>query len=134
MLNRAYVGRRVAVTPPVTVTGPAVSAFAESLGDVVTDGVAPPTFLVSITMPAVESLKDDPDFGLDYAKVLHREQSFDFVRPVRVGDTITCAIDIDAIKTVAGNDILSLRAEVRDDGGQMVATVTTILFVAGDEQ
>ena len=134
MLNRAYVGRRVAVTPPVSVTGPAVSAFAQSLGHTVTDGVAPATFLVSITMPAVETLKDDPDFGLDYSRVLHREQSFDLVRAVRVGDSLTCVIDIDDIKTVAGNDILSLSARVSDGDGEPVATVKTVLFVAGDEQ
>ncbi|ADD45981.1 FAS1-like dehydratase domain-containing protein [Stackebrandtia nassauensis] len=131
MLNRAYIGRTVTTTTPVTVTTEAVSAFAAALGDTVDGDIAPPTFLVSITMPAVETLKDDPDFGLDYTKVLHREQSFDFARPVRVGDTVVCEITIDDIKSVAGNDILSLRAEAVDPDGARVATVTTTLFVGG---
>lgn len=131
MLNRAYIGRTVAETPVVPVTAAAVAAFAAALGDESDGSVAPATFLVSITMPAVEELKDDPDFGLDYSKVLHREQTFAFARPVRVGDSVKCAITIDDIKSVAGNDILNLRAEVTDPGGEPVATVTTVLFVGG---
>lgn len=132
MLNRAYIGREVATTPAVTVTAEAVSAFATALGDTVDADVAPATFLVSLTMPAVESLKDDPDFGLDYSKVLHREQTFAFARPLRVGDSVACAITIDDIKSVAGNDILNLRAEVTDADDEPLATVTTVLFVGGD--
>ena len=134
MLNRAYVGRRVAETSPVTVTEAAVTAFADALGHTATGGVAPATFLISITMPVIESLKNDPELGLDYSRVLHREQTFAFARPVRVGDTVSCAVDVTDIKTVAGNDILSLTAEVSDEDGMSVATVTTVLFVAGDER
>jgi acyl dehydratase len=132
VLNLAYVGRSLLATAPVEVTRESIAAFRAALGD--TDpgrqDVAPPTFLVSLTLPAASSLADDPDFGLDYSRVLHREQRFEPVRPVRAGDRLSAELIVDSIKSVAGNDILTLRGKVSAQDGP-VGTAWTTLFVAG---
>lgn len=134
MLNLAYVGRRLTPTAPTEVTRDAVASFAAALGDPepVHPGSVPATFLISLTLPAADVLIDDPDFGLDFSRVLHREQRFAFARPVRVGDRLQAQVIVDSIKTVAGNDLLTLVTDVSTVDGEAVATVTTVLFVAGE--
>lgn len=123
-------------TEPVVITADAVTRFAQALG-LDDDGTVPPTFLISLTLPAAERLIDDPDFGLDWSRVLHREQRFAYHRELRAGAAVTCASTIESIKSVAGNDLLALRTDVAvvEDGtvgDGLAAEVWTTLFVAGD--
>jgi hypothetical protein len=130
MLNASYAGRSLPSTPPVVIDAESVTRFAQALG-LVDDGTVPPTFLISLTLPAAERLIDDPDFGLDWSRVLHREQRFAYHRELRSGAEVACTVQIESIKTVAGNDLLALRTEVTDAEG-LAAEVWTTLFVAGD--
>lgn len=130
MLNASYVGRSLPTTRPVTITADSVTRFAQALG-LDDTGAVPPTYLISLTLPAAERLIDDPDFGLDWSRVLHREQRFAYHRELRAGAEVSCAVHIESIKTVAGNDLLSLRTEV-EDGEGVAAEVWTTLFMAAD--
>jgi hypothetical protein len=128
MLNASYVGRSLPTTPPVTITAESVTRFARALG-LDDTGAVPPTYLISLTLPAAERLIDDPEFGLDWSRVLHREQRFAYHRELRAGAEVSCTVTIESIKTVAGNDLLALRTEVADADG-VAAEVWTTLFVA----
>lgn len=142
MLNASYVGRTLPSTEPVAITADSVSRFARALG--LRDGgpesddgsrgapKVPPTYLITLTLPAADPLVDDPDFGLDFTKVLHRDQRFAYHRELRAGDSVSCAVTVESIKTVAGNDLLTLRTDVSDVDG-LAAEVWTTLFVAGDD-
>jgi hypothetical protein len=132
MLNASYVGRSLPTTDPVPVTADSVTRFARALG-LGDHATVPPTFLISLTLPAAERLIDDPDFGLDWSRVLHREQRFAYHRELRAGAEVSCTVHIESIKTVAGNDLLSLRTDVADAEG-VAAEVWTTLFMAGDAQ
>ncbi|MGH8794617.1 MAG: FAS1-like dehydratase domain-containing protein [Stackebrandtia sp.] len=134
MLDAAYVGRSLPPTKPVEVMAESVAAFASALGcDALAGGeTVPPTFLISLTLPAADPLVDDPDFGLDFSRVLHREQRFSYARPLRTGERVVCAVTVESIKTVAGNDVLTLRTDVSTDSGDAVATAWTTLFVRGE--
>lgn len=134
MLDAAYVGRWLPPTPPVEVTAESVKAFASALGLPASGDqpAVPPTYVIALTLPAADPLAADPDFGLDFSRVLHREQRFSYVRPIRVGDRLVCAVLVESIKTVAGNDMLTLRTEVAADAEQL-ATVWTTLFVRAGE-
>lgn len=52
------------------------------------DVIAPPTFTV-VQQFFTDQVRTIPDLGLDYARVLHGEQEFEYVRPVAAGDTLT---------------------------------------------
>ena len=131
MLNQGYVGRELPATEPVEVTAEPVAAFAAALGQ--SGDAIPSTYLISLTLPAADVLIDDPDFGLDFSRVLHREQRFQHHRPLKVGDRVSCVVTVDGIKVVAGNELLSLRTEVVDAVASPVATVWTTLFVAAEQ-
>ncbi|WP_051703860.1 MaoC family dehydratase N-terminal domain-containing protein [Glycomyces sp. NRRL B-16210] len=139
MLNASYVGRSLPTTAPVTITDESVTRFAQSLGLAAAhpDGthasqaVLPPTYLISLTLPAADPLIEDPEFGLDFSRVLHREQRFAYHRELTAGAQVSCTVTVESIKTVAGNDLLSLHTAV-EDGLGLAAEVWTTLFVAGD--
>ncbi len=131
MLDASYVGRSLPTTEPVTITAESVSRFAQALG-LRDDAVLPPTYLISLTLPAADPLIEDPRFGLDFTKVLHRDQRFAYHRELRAGDRVSCTVTVESIKTVAGNDLLALRTDVTDEQG-LAAEVWTTLFVAGGD-
>jgi acyl dehydratase len=51
--------------------------------------VAPPTFTMTTAFWPRQSDAPVPDLGLNYARVLHGEQEYEYLVPVRAGDTLT---------------------------------------------
>lgn len=98
------------------------------------DVIAPPTFAFAITFKAAEQVIQDPHLGLDYSRVVHGDQKFAYTRPVRAGDRLTVTSTIEAIKSLAGNDIVDIRGEVRDESGEHVVTAWTKLVARGAEE
>jgi hypothetical protein len=77
--------------PPVTVDiePERVSAFAWSIGADPADGV-PPTYAAVYSLGATApQLFGDEEAAIDFAKLLHAEQEFEWSRHPEVGDTVT---------------------------------------------
>ncbi|MBA4867232.1 MaoC family dehydratase N-terminal domain-containing protein [Streptomyces sp. PSKA54] len=129
MLNPAYTGRTYPPTAPYEVGREKVREFAGAVGAPAGGGdVAPPTFPIVLSMHAEKQVVDDPDFGFDFSRVVHRDQRFEARRPIRVGDRLTVAVEVVAADTVDGNDVVTLRGYIREaDGGALVCTTTSTL-------
>lgn len=90
-LDRSLVGRR---SEPVTfeVERGAIRKFAEAIGDPHPDfqrgEVAPPTFPTTfrVRVPGLEAV--------DPARLLHGEEEYEYVRPIRAGDRITVVREV----------------------------------------
>ncbi|MCV2490462.1 MaoC family dehydratase N-terminal domain-containing protein [Geodermatophilus sp. YIM 151500] len=95
------------------------------------DVVAPPTFAIVVTLGAADVVLDDPDVDLDYGRVVHGEQRFTHHRPIRAGDRLVSTTTIDAARTVAGNDLLTTRVDVRTEDGEDVCTAVSVLVARG---
>ncbi len=91
------------------------------------DLVAPPTFAVTFTMPAMEALLRDPELGWDYSRMVHGDQSFTAHRPIHAGDELVTVLHVDELRTRAGSHFLTLRCEVADTAGEPVLTTTALL-------
>ncbi|MBU7596931.1 MaoC family dehydratase N-terminal domain-containing protein [Streptomyces sp. P38-E01] len=140
-LDQAFVGRSYPPTDPYEVGREKIREFAESIGEdnpVHTDReaaralgypdvIAPPTFVFAISFSAAQDVVHDPQLGLDYDRVVHGDQRFVHHRPVRAGDRLTVTSTIEAIKSLAGNDILDIRGDVHDESGELVVTAFTKL-------
>jgi acyl dehydratase len=63
--------------------------------------------------------------------VVHGDQKFAYSRPVRAGDRLTVVSSIEAIKSMAGNEIIDIRGEVHDESGEHVVTAWTKLVARG---
>jgi acyl dehydratase len=135
-LDESFVGRTYPPTEPYEVARVKIREFAEAVGDLNPayldvdaakalghpDVIAPPTFPIVISMPAVNRVVNDPALGLDWSRVVHGDQGFAYTRPMRAGDRIECVISIESIKTAASNDMIRLASELRTVEGEPVCT------------
>ncbi|MGW2596805.1 FAS1-like dehydratase domain-containing protein [Streptomyces klenkii] len=147
-LDQSFVGRTYPATEPYEVGREKIREFAEAIGDTNPaytdpeaakalghpDVIAPPTFVFSVTYRAAGAVVNDPQLGLDYSRVVHGDQKFAYVRPVRAGDRLSVVSTIESIKSLAGNDVLSIRGEVRDERGEHVVTAHTTLVARAAEE
>ncbi|MEV7483650.1 MULTISPECIES: MaoC family dehydratase N-terminal domain-containing protein [Streptomyces] len=147
-LDQSFVGRTYPPTPAYEVGREKIREFAEAVGDTnpaytdpeaakalgYSDVIAPPTFVFSITFRAAGQVIQDPQLGLDYSRVVHGDQKFAHVRPVRAGDRLTVTSTIEGIKSMAGNDIVDIRGEVHEESGEHVVTAWTKLVARAAEE
>jgi acyl dehydratase len=140
-LDQRFVGRSYGPGPAYEVGREKIAEFADAIGDMNPiyrdvdsakqlghpDVIAPPTFPIVMSMRASEALVADPELGLDYSRVVHGEQRFTFKRPITAGDRLTCTLHVDAIKSLAGNDVLSTRTEIATEFGEPVCTAFSTL-------
>ncbi|MEE6260344.1 MaoC family dehydratase N-terminal domain-containing protein [Plantactinospora sonchi] len=144
-LDPSFVGRTYPPTAPYQVGREKIREFATAIGatdpayhdpDAAkalghADVVAPPTFPIAITMAASRQIVDDPQLGIDYSRVVHGDQRFQYVRPVVAGDELVCVNTVDEITTRGGHGFLTTRTEVSTTAGEPVVTVWSKLVVRG---
>jgi acyl dehydratase len=95
------------------------------------DLVAPVTFPIALAMKAAEVVIMDPELGLDYSAVVHGEQGFSFARPLVAGDELEVVVTIENIRSAAGNDMITVRADAATLEGERVVTATMLLVARG---
>jgi len=96
------------------------------------DVIAPPTFAIAVTLEAAMVVLDDPDIGIDYSRVVHGEQRFTHHRPIRAGDRLVATTTIAAVRSVAGNDLLTARVDLTTEDGEPVCTSLSMLVARGE--
>ena len=96
------------------------------------DVVAPPTFPIAITLEIMGDTATDPSVGLDWSRVVHGEQRFSYARPIVAGDQLSVTTIIEDIKAMAGNDMVTLRGDLSNSAGDVVAQVWTTLVARGE--
>lgn len=104
-------------------------AAAEAAGH--PDVIAPPTFATIVTIGAMQDVFDDAELGLDYSRMVHGDQAFEYHRHIRAGDDLSVTAHIEDIMSRAGNDFLTVRADVRTADGEPVVTGRAQLVVRG---
>lgn len=147
-LDQSFIGRSYPPTSTYEVSREKIREFADAIGDANPvyrdqdaaraaghpDVIAPPTFITVVNIPAVNTVVADPALGLDYSRMVHGLQSFTYARPVRAGDVLALTVTIDDIMDRAGNDFLTVRAEVNAADGELVCTTSAQLVVRrGDD-
>jgi acyl dehydratase len=144
-VDQSYKGRVYPPTQPYEVGREKIREFADAINDpnpVYRDAavaqelghpdvIAPPTFPIILTLKAGHQVITDPDFGIDYSRVVHGEQRFVHHRPVRAGDVLQVIVTVDDIRTAAGNDIVTTRSEVSTVDGDPVVTATSTIVARG---
>ncbi|MFD0904879.1 MaoC family dehydratase N-terminal domain-containing protein [Actinomadura sediminis] len=139
-LNRDFIGRSFPPSEPYEVSRVKIREFADAIGDpnpVYRDAdaakaaghpdvIAPPTFpiVVSLGNPGLA----DPDLNLNYAMVVHGEQRFEYTRPIKAGDVVTCTSTITEIKSIGNNEKMVVETDVKTVEGELVCkTYNTIV-------
>jgi acyl dehydratase len=146
-LDASLIGFAYPPTPPYEVGREKIREFADAIGAPEAayrdpaaaaalgypDVIAPPTFPIVVSMAGNRFLIEDPALGLDYQRVVHGDQRFEYVRPVHAGDRLVCTTVIEEIMTRGGHDFVTTRTQVADETGEPVVTVWSKLVVRGRE-
>jgi acyl dehydratase len=144
-LDPSFKGRKYPPAWVYEVSREKIKEFADSIGDGNPayrdpeaakalghpDVIAPPTFLMIINLRATNVIIHDPELGLDYGRMVHADQTFQYARPVRAGDRLTVTTTVDDIAARLGNDFLTIRAEINTEEGELVCTTRATLVVRG---
>jgi len=130
---------RVLSTGSATVTAEHVADFARALGDpnpLYVDSeagrrgpfgtvVAPPTYPIAfMTQAMAGGMETFLELGLNFMTLVHGAQEFEYVRPIRAGETLTLTGRVADVYEKPGSsgilDFVVLETEARDAAGAAV--------------
>lgn len=144
-LNPDFVGRTYKTAEPYHVGREKIREFAKAIGDTNPayhdveaaralghpDLVAPPTFPIIVSLPAMSDMAGDPDLGMNYAFVVHGEQSFKYERPICAGDEFFVESTVTEITSRRSNEYLTLAQQIKSPSGELIATATNVTVSRG---
>ena len=119
--------RAVFATNPINLDPEAARAAGHA------DVVAPPTFPIVVQERTLAQLLGDPDAGIDFGRVVHGDQRFEYSRPIVAGDELTAQLAVTEVKTLGGNSMVTAATAISDASGQHVVTTTSTLVVRGED-
>ncbi|QDZ16139.1 FAS1-like dehydratase domain-containing protein [Humibacter ginsenosidimutans] len=97
------------------------------------DVVAPPTFPVVVQEHSLAQLLEDEDAGIDFGRVVHGDQRFEYSRAIVAGDELTAQLTVTSVKTLGGNSMVTAATAITDASGAHVVTATSTLVVRGED-
>jgi acyl dehydratase len=136
-ISEQHVGRAYPPTAPYEVSAAKIGEFARALGD---DNpayageapVAPPTFVAVIAAAAWDSLFGDAELDLALRRVVHADQRFDYVRPLRAGDRVSAVLTIDKVRVRGEVDIIGVSVKVATIDGEPVCGASSTFYHSHD--
>ena len=144
-INTDYVGRTFAPSEPYEVSRVKIAEFADAIGEPSTlcrdraaaqaagypDVIAPPTFAIVVSAAGSAKVTHDPGLGVNYAMVVHGEQSFEHARPLHAGDVVVSQATIESIRPLGGMTTLTTVTQIRTVAGEHVCTARSTLVERG---
>jgi acyl dehydratase len=145
-IDPAYVGKTYEPSAPYEVSRVKIAEFATAIGEQsplcydkeaavkagYPDVIAPPTFAIVISSAGAAATVRDPGLGVNYAMVVHGEQSFSHVRPLHAGDVVVSQTTIEQIKPIRKNTSLTMRTEITTIDGEHICTARNTLVERGE--
>jgi len=116
-ITEAHAGRRYPPIDPYQVSAAKIAEFATALGDDNpryrgNSAIAPPTFAAVISAPAWDQLFGDPELELSVERIVHGDQRFTFMRPLRAGDIVIATATIDKVRIRTGSELISATVDL----------------------
>lgn len=130
MTDPRWVGRSYE-TAPFQVTEQSIRDYMHAVGDLAEDKglVAPPTYAMVYGFDAYWQLWTDQEVALDTAHLVHGEQRFNFVRPVRPGDRIRTTGRLTEISHRGDLELVTFELTARDESDQPVSDATALFII-----
>jgi acyl dehydratase len=112
------------------VTDRDVDRFRAILGAGAAAGV-PPTFATLAEFSSFPAIVGDPELALDFARVVHAEQEYEFERPLRLGESLVVRSRIAQAREKGGQGFLTIETCLIDERGSLVATAHATMVERG---
>jgi acyl dehydratase len=93
--------------------------------------IAFPTFPTTVGILVSAQVVTDQELGLDYTRVVHGEQEYEWKRPIVVGDVLKAVPRIGDIYSRGPNEFLVIEAEITDAEGEVVCVSRGTLLSRG---
>jgi hypothetical protein len=107
-----------------------VAAFRALFG--IEDGV-PPTFATAAEFAALPQVLSDPALDLDFARVVHASQGYEYRRPLREGESLQVRARIESIRHKGGTGFLTIAMDLIDVDGEVVCTARSQMLERGPD-
>ena len=144
-INTDYVGRTFEPSEPYEVSRVKIKEFADAIGEPSVlcrdraaaqaagypDVIAPPTFAIVVSMAGSARVTFDPGLGVNYAMIVHGEQSFEHARPLHAGDVVVTQSTIESIRSAGAITLLTTVTQIRTVDGEHVCTARSTLAERG---
>jgi hypothetical protein len=88
----------------------------------------PATFATVAEFAVMPQIAADAELGLDFSRVLHGNQEYEFQRPLREGETLQVRCRLGSIRVLGGNAFLVIVTELVETGGDVVCTARSTLI------
>lgn len=135
-LNTALVGKTYD-TSTFEVTTEAIEKYARATNDFNErylsgdDVVAPPVFPVVPAFGSFMSAAMDPELGADLLRLVHAGEEHVFHRPIRAGDVLTVAAELESVEEKETGETFTVKATETNQHGEVVAEVRGTMFIRG---
>jgi N-terminal half of MaoC dehydratase len=123
-MSQAATGKMYPATT-FTVDPQRLAAFREIFEE--SEGV-PATFVTVAEFEVMPQIVADPELGLDFSRVLHGNQEYEFRRPLEEGETLEVRCRLGSIRVHGANAFLVLVTELVEPGGDIVCTARSTLI------
>lgn len=97
------------------------------------DVVAPPTFPIVIQEKTLQQLLSHPGAGIDFSRVVHGDQKFEYQRPLVAGDEVVATLRVTKIQSLGGHTMVTSESTISTTAGEAVVVATSTLVIRGDE-
>ena len=98
------------------------------------DVVAPPTFPIVIQEKTLQQLLSHPGAGIDFSRVVHGDQKFEYQRPLVAGDEVVATLRVTKIQSLAGHTMVTSESIITTTtAGEPVVVATSPLVIRGEE-
>ncbi len=144
-INTDYIGRTFAPSDPYEVSRVKIAEFADAIGEPsplcrdraaaqaagYPDVIAPPTFAIVVSAAGSAKVTFDPGLGVNYAMIVHGEQSFTHARPLHAGDVVQTQSTIEDIRRIGSMTALTTVTEITALDGERICTARSVLVERG---
>lgn len=107
------------------ITEQRVQAFRDLFGG--PPGV-PPTVLTAAEFSVFPYIIGDPELDLDFRRVVHGSQAFEYLRPLLVGETLMVEARIASIRQKGDNGFLTVEMTMRGADGAVAAIARSTMI------
>ena len=97
------------------------------------DVVAPPTFPIVIQEKTLQQLLSHPGAGIDFTRVVHGDQKFEYERPLVAGDEVIATLRVTKIQSLGGHTMVTSESTITTTDGEPVVVATSALVIRGEE-
>ena len=97
------------------------------------DLVAPPTFPIVIQDKTLQQLLSHPGAGIDFSRVVHGDQKFEYERPLVAGDEVIARLRVTKIQSLGGHTMVTSESTITTTDGEPVVVATSTLVIRGEE-